>query len=80
MRATITKAKVTSKGQLTLPRHVRERLGVEPGDVLQFEEDKQGRFVLRKSLEDSPFKKWRGFLKDLEGRDPDEVVAEMRGP
>lgn len=29
-------AKITSKGQLTVPRQVRERLGVGPGDSLEF--------------------------------------------
>jgi antitoxin PrlF len=29
-------AKITSKGQLTVPRQVRDRLGVGPGDSLEF--------------------------------------------
>jgi len=29
-------AKITSKGQLTVPRQIRERLGVGPGDSLEF--------------------------------------------
>lgn len=29
-------AKITSKGQLTVPREVRDRLGVGPGDSLEF--------------------------------------------
>ena len=27
----------------------------------------------------SPFSKYRGYLKDLAGREPDEVVEQMRG-
>lgn len=30
-------AKVTSKGQVTLPREIRERLGVRDGDRVRFE-------------------------------------------
>ncbi len=30
------RARMTSKGQITVPKEVRERLGVEPGDVLEF--------------------------------------------
>ena len=30
------RARMTSKGQVTIPREVRERLGVEPGDALEF--------------------------------------------
>ncbi len=29
-------ARITSKGQITIPKRVRERLGVEPGDALEF--------------------------------------------
>ena len=35
-------AKVTSKGQVTIPREIRRRLGVRAGDKLEFEEDAQG--------------------------------------
>lgn len=31
------KATVTSKGQITLPRRIREQLGIEGGDKLLFE-------------------------------------------
>lgn len=30
-------ARVTSKGQITIPKMVRERLGIEPGDSLEFQ-------------------------------------------
>lgn len=29
-------ARITSKGQITIPKQVRERLGVETGDALEF--------------------------------------------
>ncbi|MGH2375150.1 MAG: AbrB/MazE/SpoVT family DNA-binding domain-containing protein, partial [bacterium] len=32
----MTRARITSKGQLTIPKEVRERLGVQPGDSLEF--------------------------------------------
>ncbi|TAM73656.1 AbrB/MazE/SpoVT family DNA-binding domain-containing protein [bacterium] len=35
-------AKVTSRGQLTLPVDVQRRLGVKPGDRLIFEPDDDG--------------------------------------
>lgn len=72
------KAKVTSKGQVTIPKDVRERMGLRPGDEIEFAEDQKG-FRVQKSLEPSPFKKWRGFLKHPKGLDPDELVDEMRG-
>jgi antitoxin PrlF len=53
-------AKVTSKGQITIPREVRRRLGVRAGDRLQFEEDGEGVRVtaVRKK---SPFAKYMGI-------------------
>lgn len=32
------KATLTSKGQVTIPKAVRERLGLKPGQVLDFDE------------------------------------------
>ncbi len=32
----MTQARITSKGQITVPKEIRERLGVEPGDSLDF--------------------------------------------
>jgi len=32
------KATITSKGQITLPVRIRRRLGLKPGDVLEFDE------------------------------------------
>lgn len=73
------KAKITSKGQITLPKAVRESLGVKPGEEIEFVEE-MGVFHIRKRLLASPFGVYRGFLKDLSGRDPDELVNERRGP
>lgn len=74
----MTKAKVTSKGQVTIPKEVRERLGLRPGDAIEFVEDRRG-FRVQKRVAASPFKKYRGYLKLLAGRDPDELVEQMRG-
>jgi antitoxin PrlF len=35
----VVEARITSKGQITVPKQVRERLGVGPGDSLAFEFD-----------------------------------------
>jgi len=53
-------AKVTSKGQITVPREIRRRLGVRAGDRLLFEDDGNGVRVtaVRKK---SPFEKYRGI-------------------
>ena len=38
----IASAKVTSKGQITLPAKLREQLGIRPGDRLDFERNSKG--------------------------------------
>ena len=39
-------ATLTSKGQITLPKSVRDRLGVETGDRLEFIESEHGFLVV----------------------------------
>ncbi len=45
-------ASVTSKGQITLPKSVRQLLGVESGDKIVF--DAQGEQVVVRRLDDQP--------------------------
>lgn len=42
-------ATITSKGQLTVPKDVRELLGVAPGDKVVLTPDGQGGVTMRKS-------------------------------
>jgi AbrB family looped-hinge helix DNA binding protein len=53
-------ARITSKGQITVPRDVRRALGVGPGDRLVFESDSEGVRV-RPMRARSPFEKYRGI-------------------
>jgi antitoxin PrlF len=71
-------ARVTSKGQVTIPKVVRERLGVHPGEDVGFEE-KDGLLVVSKVVTKSPFDKWVGKLKHLKGQRSDDLVKEARG-
>jgi AbrB family looped-hinge helix DNA binding protein len=72
-------AKITSKGQITIPKGVRDDLGLRTGDHVRFEKDNGG-YRLQKRVQENPFDKWRGYLKHLAGRDVDELMEEMRGP
>ena len=53
-------ARITSKGQITVPRDIRRRLGVRPGDRLLFESDSTG-VRIRPLRAKSPFEKYRGI-------------------
>ena len=53
-------ARITSKGQITVPHEIRRALGVRPGDSLLFESDGAGIRVRPVRIE-SPFAKYRGI-------------------
>jgi antitoxin PrlF len=58
---------ISSKGQITIPREIRDRLGVGAGDRVEFviEED---RTVIRPSRDNpDPFEKFRGILGPFPG-------------
>ena len=48
----MTAATVTSKGQITIPVAVREKLGLAAGDRVEFVELAPGEFALRAATED----------------------------
>ena len=70
---------VTSKGQVTIPKTIRDRLGIQPGNAVDFRMDPDGRIVLRKveSSTANPFEKWRGSAGP--GLSTDEIMAMTRG-
>jgi AbrB family looped-hinge helix DNA binding protein len=47
VQASLPTATVTTKGQVTIPKVIREALKVHPGDRLDFRVDAQGRMVIR---------------------------------
>jgi len=53
-------ARITSKGQITVPREVRRILGVRAGDRLLFESDGKG-IRVRPVRKQSTFSKCRGI-------------------
>jgi AbrB family looped-hinge helix DNA binding protein len=55
--------RVTTKGQVTIPRDVREALGISPETEIEFIEE-EGRFYIKKTNSPSitrKFKKLRGI-------------------
>ena len=68
---------LTQKGQVTIPKNVREALGLDQGDEVIFEVDKE-RAILRKKDRTPQFQKYVGFLKHLAGRQVDDIIKEMR--
>ncbi len=67
---------VSEKGQVTIPKALRERMGIRPGQVLEFTAER-GRLVARKLVDDDRFDRLRGIL--TLDRPVDELIDEMRG-
>jgi len=70
------KTVVSEKGQVTIPKRLRESLGIGPGQVLDFNEE-QGRLVATKTGARDPVASVYGILKL--GRSTDELIRELRG-
>jgi AbrB family looped-hinge helix DNA binding protein len=70
-------ARITSKGQITVPHEIRRALGVRTGDKLLFE--KAGDIVLVRPIRtESPFEKYRGIGTPGVGRGKKAVVRHVR--
>ena len=73
---------VTRKGQVTIPKPVRDRLGLKPGSKVDFDIAEDGRAFLRRTgkgrAPPSRFARMRGTAtSDLT---TDEIMALTRGP
>jgi antitoxin PrlF len=77
---------LTSKGQLTVPQEIRDRLGLKKGDRVEFVAEKTRTVVRRAKSKENPFARYVGVLpafpggrkeinawvRDLRGRDAEE--------
>lgn len=70
-------ARITSKGQITVPHEIRRALGVRPGDKLLFEKDSGG-IRVRPVRRKSPFEKYRGIGTPGIGRGKKAVLRWIR--
>jgi AbrB family looped-hinge helix DNA binding protein len=71
------RGKVTDRGQVTIPKWLRERLGIRPGEVLEFAEQDDGALTVRKTSSRSALDNAYGALP-LD-RSTDELIADLRG-
>jgi AbrB family looped-hinge helix DNA binding protein len=78
MKSTISKSTVSSKGQITVPVEVRNRLGLRPGMVVRFEIRENGVLMRKGSPGRHPVDRVFGTLRLR--RPVDVLLDEMRGP
>jgi antitoxin PrlF len=73
-------SQVTSKNQVTIPKPIRERLGIVPGDAVTFELASDGRIVLLKSGGARPVSRFAALRgRAGPGLSTDEIMALTRG-
>jgi antitoxin PrlF len=74
---------VTVKGQVTIPKPIRDRLGLTPGSRVTFELDDAGRVILRKAGAETAEARRDRFARLLgcatAGLTTDEIMAMTRG-
>jgi len=70
--------RITSKGQITIPREIRNRFGFLPGmEVEVVVEDNQARIV--RSRRENRFMKWLGRGKPADRGHIDRSIDQIRG-
>lgn len=72
---------MTSKGQVTIPKRIRDALGLKPGCNIEFEPSADGGVLLKPSVKARPkksrFAKLRGIRKT--GMTTDQWMEFLRG-
>lgn len=66
---------VSEKGQVTIPKPLRERLGLHAGQILDFQE-KEGKLVATKSPMSDPVDAFFGILKRKQKTD--QIMKDLR--
>lgn len=69
---------VTSKGQITLPKAVRDHLGTRPGTRLEFVLEDGGVRVCNSAPAADPLQAWFGSMALPDGQTAAEWVRELR--
>jgi AbrB family looped-hinge helix DNA binding protein len=72
------KMKVSEKGQITIPKKVRDQLGIRPGTVLEITAAAGRLVAVKRDLQD-PFHKWRGKGRVPGGLTVDAYLERARG-
>ena len=72
-----TTAIVSEKGQVTIPKSIRSRMGIKHGTVLNFD-DSEGQIIVSKQTQEDVFDQWRGKGRLPLGRNTDEYLQKIR--
>lgn len=77
------KSSVSSKGQVTIPKEIRQRLGLGPGVEIHFEVVDGAAVLTKAANRSSAIWQWVGYFQregiDFPYKDSLDAVAHMRG-
>jgi AbrB family looped-hinge helix DNA binding protein len=71
--------RLSRKGQVTIPRDIRDKLSAKEGDEIIFEISQGNVLVKKKQSSIENIANYVGFLSHLKGKTTDEIVDELRG-
>ena len=72
------KSMISSKGQITVPVEIRNKLGLYPGTVVTFEITSKGALLRKGTLGKHPVDQFYGILNSK--RTTDDLIEQFRGP
>jgi AbrB family looped-hinge helix DNA binding protein len=70
--------RITSKGQVTIPKGIRNKFGFLPGMEVEFIVDGQKAMIV-KSRQENKFIRWLGRGRTMHQIEVDKTVNQMRG-
>ncbi len=71
---------ISTKGQVTIPKKIREKLGIKEGDIIEFIEENGLVYLQRKrsiEKEEKKFRQFKGMIKS--SVTSDQFIKELRG-
>ena len=69
---------LSEKGQVTIPKAIRDDLGLSAGTILDFTED-QGRIIVKRVMAENPISAWRGRGRLPKGTSVMDYLNLLRG-
>ena len=69
--------KIGERGQITIPKTLREKYGLFPNIDVEFIEEKEGIKLVKKTVRKSPVREVYGILK--KSGKTDDYIEEIRG-
>lgn len=70
--------RITQKGQVTIPREIRDQFSFSPGTDVEFE-IRNHEVVIVKSRKENTFLKWLGKGRKKSREEVDALIDQMRG-